>query len=313
MKYSSELIAFIEVARLGSFAEAARSLNLPTTTISRKMQLLETELGVRLFNRTTRSLSLSEVGERLLPRAKLVVDTVRELKDEATFHKANPVGTLHISAPATVFSLLAPLFSAFLGKYSSIKLEFDSSSRTKDLTAERADFALRLGPLNDSSLIAIPLSRLHYSLVAHEQLVAKQSRIEKPEDLLKWPCILNHNDGLMLPWRFTFRGESVDLSMDHCLLSDDLLVSLQMVIQGTGAAYLPTGLVQPYIDEGKLISLCEEWIPKGRELYLVYTDKQHLPSKSKEFIHFIKSKREEISMLLNANKQDESVELREGH
>ena len=299
MKYSNELIAFIEVARLGSFAEAARSLNLPTTTISRKIQLLESELDVRLFNRTTRSLSLSEVGERLLPRAKLVVDTVNELKEEATFHKANPIGTLHISAPATVFSLLAPLFSTFLAKYSSIKLEFDSSSRTKDLTAERADFALRLGPLNDSSLIALPISRLNYSLVAHKQLVEKQPIIKRPEDLLKWPSILNHNDGLILPWRFMFQGESIDLSMDHSLLSDDLLISVQMTLQGAGAAYLPTGLVQQYIDEGKLISLCEKWLPQGRELYLVYTDKQHLPSKSKEFINFIKRQREEITELLN--------------
>ncbi|CAM3192608.1 LysR family transcriptional regulator [Vibrio rarus] len=299
MKYSSELVVFIEVARLGSFAEAARSLNLPTTTISRKIQLLETELDVRLFNRTTRSLSLSEVGERLLPRAKLVVDTVRELKDEATFHKANPVGTLHISAPATVFYLLAPLFSAFSAKYSSIKLEFDSSSRTKDLTAERADFALRLGPLNDSSLIALPISRLNYSLVAHKQLVENQPLIKTPEDLLKWPSILNHNDGLILPWRFMVQGESIDLTMDHSLLLDDLLISVQMALQGAGVAYLPTGLVQQHIDEGKLISLCKEWIPQGRELYLVYPDKQHLPSKSKEFIHFIKSKGKEITVLLN--------------
>lgn len=299
MKYSSELIVFIEVARLGSFAEAARSLNLPTTTISRKVQLLESELGVRLFNRTTRSLSLSEVGERLLPRAKLVVDTVSELKEEATFHKANPVGTLHISAPATVFYLLAPLFSAFSAKYSSIKLEFDSSSRTKDLTAERADFALRLGPLNDSSLIALPISRLNYSLVAHQQLVEKQPLIKRPEDLLKWPSILNHNDGLILPWRFMFQGEFIELSMEHSLLSDDLLISVHMALQGAGAGYLPTGLVQQYIDEGKLVSLCEKWLPQGRELYLVYTDKQHLPSKSKEFIHFIKGKREEITELLN--------------
>ena len=96
-----------------------------------------------------------------------------------------------------------------------------------------------------------------------------------------------------------FQGESIDLTMDHSLLSDDLLISVQMALQGAGAAYLPTGLVQQHIDEGKLISLCEEWVPQGRELYLVYTDKQHLPSKSKEFIHFIKSKREEITVLLN--------------
>jgi len=298
MKYTSELVVFIEVARIGSFAEAARSLNLPTTTISRRVQLLETELGVRLFNRTTRSLSLSEAGERLLPRAKMVVDALSELKEEATFHKANPIGTLHISAPATVFYLLAPLFSEFLTTFSGIKLEFDSSSRSKDLTAERADFALRLGPLNDSSLIALPLSRLDYSLVASKQLVEKLPAMKAPAELLKWPCIINHNDGLIMPWRFIFKGEHIDLDMEHSLLSDDLLISAQMATQGAGVAYLPTGLVQQHIDEGKLVDLYKEWIPSGRDLYLVYTDKRHLPSKSKEFINFIKSNRQKIEILL---------------
>ncbi|KZM38656.1 hypothetical protein OA92_22975 [Marinomonas sp. SBI22] len=303
MKYTNELIAFIEVARLGSFAEAARSLNLPTTTISRKIQLLETELDVRLFNRTTRSLSLSEVGERLLPRARSVIDTVSELKEEATFHKANPVGTLNISAPATIFYLLSPLFSEFLTKFPSINLEFDSSSRTKDLTAERADFALRLGPLNDSSLIALPLSRLDYALVACKQLVDSFPATKKPTDFLKWPCIINHNDGLILPWRFTFEGEHIDLDMKHTLMCDDMFISVQMALQGAGIAYLPRGLVHQDIDQGRLLNLHRNWIPSGRDLYLVYTDKQHLSSKSKEFIRFIKNKRRDIGALLRGHSE----------
>lgn len=299
MKYTSELVVFIEVARLGSFAEAARSLNLPTTTISRKIQLLEAELDVRLFNRTTRSLSLSEVGERLLPKAKSVIDTFSELKEEASFHKANPVGTLHISAPATIFYLLAPLFSEFLKKYPSIKLEFDSSSRTKDLTAEQADFALRLGPLNDSSLIALPLSQLDYALVASKQLVDSIPTALKPTDFLRFPCIINHNDGLIVPWRFSFEGENIDLNMSHSLLSDDMLISVKMALDGAGVAYLPRGLVHYYIEQGKLLDLHKNWIPAGRELYLVYTDKKNLPSKSKEFIQFLKCKRRDIGTLLS--------------
>jgi len=302
MKYSEELTTFVEVARCGSFAEAARSLNLPTTTISRKIQQLESELGVRLFNRTTRSLSLTEVGERLLPKANMVMETIAEFKEEAVFHAASPVGTLYISAPSIIFQLLAPLFSEFLSLYPKIRLEIDSSSRIKDLTAQRADFAFRIGSLADSSLIAIPLTHSTYSLVASKALVEGRSTVTHPTELASWPTIRNHNDGLLLPWRLNYHGEPVDLESEYTVLSDDLSVSIQLVLNGVGLAYLPTAFVKKYVDSGELISLYDEWVAPGKEVHLIYTDKQHLPSKSKEFIRFVRNRRDTIKTLISGQK-----------
>ena len=282
MKYSEELSVFLEVARRGSFAEAARTLNLPTTTISRKVQQLEFELNVRLFNRTTRSLSLTEVGERLVPKAIMVVEMINELKGDAQSYASNPVGTLHISAPATIIKLLSPLFSEFLCMYPNIRLQIDSSSRIKDLTTERADFAFRLGPLADSSLIATRLSRLDYSLVGSKKLIDNQPDSTQPEDLASWPCIRNRSDGLLLPWRFSSGGNIFDLETDNTVISDDLLLSVQMVLDGIGLAYLPTGLVKKYVENDELISFYEDRIPSGRDLFLVYTNKEHLPFKSQK-------------------------------
>lgn len=301
MKYSEELTTFIEVARRGSFAEAARSLNLPTTTISRKIQQLESELDIRLFNRTTRSLSLTEVGERLLPKAEMVIETISELKEEAIYHAANPVGTLHISAPSMFFQVLSPLFAEFLSMYPKIRLEFDSSSRIKDLTAQRADFAFRVGTLVDSSLIAIPLAHSPYSLVASKELVDSQPDVTHPSELSTWPSIQNHNDGMFLPWRFIHKGESFDLESEFTVLSDDLSVTLQMALSGAGLVYLPFAFVKESVARGELVPLCEKWISPGKELNLVYTDKQHLPSKSKEFIKFIRSKRDVIRELISGD------------
>jgi len=294
MKYAEELTAFLEVARCGSFAEAARRLNLPTTTISRKIQLLESELDVRLFNRTTRSLSLTEVGERLIPKANAVLESMIELKGEVESHAGNPVGTLIITAPPTTCQFLSPFFAEFLKKYPSIRIEFDTSSRIRDLTALRADFAFRLGPLNDSSLIALPLAQVKYLLVGNQQLIDTNSSVAHPRDYANWPCIGNQIEGRLMTWRFTVAGVPVDVDPGYTVLSDDLLLSVRMATEGTGLAYLPIHLVKESIAQGRLTSLNDQWLPAGRELYLVYTDKAHLPSKSKCFIEFIRNNKKVI-------------------
>lgn len=298
MKYSEELSVFIEVARRGSFAAAARILNLPTTTISRKLQQLEYELDVKLFNRTTRSLSLTEVGERLLPKATMVVEMVEELKSEAEYHSVTPIGTLNISAPSRIFELFSPLFSEFMHKFPGIRFVIDSSSRYRDLTSTRADFAFRLGPLNDSSIFAIPLAKVRYLLVASRELIAKDGNISHPKELNSRSCIRNQIEGLLLPWRFNIDGELFELDSQYSVLSDDLSVSAQLAVNGAGFAYLPIELVKKYIDQGELISIGEDWLPASRDLYLVYSDKKNLPSKSRKFIEFVKSNRSVIEAVL---------------
>ncbi|MEO1596459.1 MAG: LysR family transcriptional regulator [Pseudomonadota bacterium] len=298
MKYSDELHAFLAVAHHKSFAEAARSLNLPTTTISRKIRSLESELGAKLFDRTTRSLALTEVAEQLLPKVELIVETFVELKEEADFHTGNPTGTLHITAPATKIQRLAPVFAEFLQAHPGVRFNFDCSSRNKDIVGQGYDFAFRFGPLTSSSLVAIPLSRMKYLLVGNQDVAKRLPAASHPADLAKLPCIRNQIDGLLLPWHFIYEGEPYSLDVESPILSDDLLVSRALAIHGVGLAYLPNSLVQESIDDGELASLYEEWLPPGRQLYLVCADKKRLPSKSSAFLEFIRSRRRIIQQLL---------------
>lgn len=298
MKYTEELAVFVEVARRGSFAEAARVLSLPTATVSRKMQLLELELDVKLFQRTTRSLALTEVGERLLPRAESVLETIAELKAEADLHIANPTGTLCLTMPPSVAQGLAPLFAEFLIQFPGIRIYFNCNNRNIDLTANRMDFAFRLGPLHDSSMIAMPLARIRHLLVGQSEFLAARPATRHPAEVLHWPCIRSQVDGLLLPWRFMENGQMFEVEPSNPVLSDDLLVSTQLAVRGVGLAYLPIGLVKKHLERGTLLSIHENWLPPGRELYLVYPDKQYLPSKARVFIEFIKQKQTEIMRML---------------
>ncbi|WP_338845017.1 LysR substrate-binding domain-containing protein [Massilia sp. W12] len=304
MKYTEELAVFLEVARRGSFAQAARALNLPTTTISRKVQLLEQELDVKLFQRTTRALTLTEAGARLLPRAQSVLETIAELKAEAELHLEKPVGVLNLTMPTSLAQGLAPLFAEFLLAYPNLRMHFHCNNRNLDLTTHRIDFAFRLGPLHDSCLIALPLARIRHLLVGQTQFVAARTPPAHPSEIAHWPCVRSHVDGLLGPWRFVENGNFFDVYPENPVLSDDLLLSRRLVLQGVGLGYLPLGLVQKHLARGMLVSLHEDWLPPGRELFLVYTDKQYLPFKSRVFLSFIKEKQAHIRKLLGDAEAD---------
>ncbi len=299
MNNSEGLILFLEVAKQKSFADAARKLNQSTTTISRKIQQLESELNARLFHRTTRSVSLTEVGERLLPKARLVIESMRELRNEVDQYSSMPSGTLHISAPSTILIRFASFFAEFTELYPSIRFNFESSSRYSNLTKNRFDFAFRVGPLSDSSLISLPIAKFRNVLVCKKELVNQKATIEHPSELVDWPCIRVHIDGLLIPWNFVSEDESFDLESKDDILSDDLPVAIELALEGLGVANLPISVVHKYIEAGKLVSILDNWMETERELHLVYSNRQYLPSKSKAFIDFIRSKRVELKEIMS--------------
>ncbi|WED23729.1 LysR family transcriptional regulator [Vibrio sp. JC009] len=289
MKEFEGLPIFAKVVELESFAEAARQLNLPTTTVSRKIQQLEAELGGKLLNRTTRSLSLTELGERILPKAMLIQDTLKELQTEAEEFSSEPVGKLTISAPrAFCQDLLAPLLARFRKRYPGIKIELDATNRIQDLTKSSMDFAFRIGELSDSSLIAFPLTRVDYELVASREWAEQHNRITHPKALIHYSTIRNHVEGYILPWHFSKGDESYLHQAEADLLSDDLYVSLMYARSGIGLGYLPVSLTKEYLQTGELVPLLPEWNKQAPTAYLVYPNRTHLPQKSKLFIEFIK-------------------------
>jgi DNA-binding transcriptional LysR family regulator len=287
MKNAEFLKLFLEVARRGSFVEAARHLNETTTTVSRKIRQLEAELGVLLLHRTTRSLALTEMGERLVPKAEAAIASIQELTDEVDQHAHVPTGTLNISAPATIFQDLAPLLAKFARQYPDIDFRFHSSGRYKDLVKSRLDFAFRIGPLSDSSIIARPIASVDYCLVARPECLIGRVMPRHPAELEDWPCIRTHIDDFIGPWNFSRNGETYNLESDGHILSDDLTFCIQMTLEGLGLALLPRKLVQPYLEDRTLIPLLEDWMPASRELYLVYQAKSYLPPKSRALIDFL--------------------------
>ncbi|QBF84031.1 LysR family transcriptional regulator [Shewanella maritima] len=292
MKEFDGLPLFAKVVELKSFAEAARQLQLPTTTVSRKIQQLEAELGGKLLNRTTRALSLTELGEQVLPKAMLIQDTIKELQTDAEAFANQPMGKLHISAPRSFCQhLLAPLLAEFRSLYPGIKLELEAANRIQDLTKSRVDFAFRIGELKDSSLIALPLTAVDYELTASKAYLDQNQAPKHPVDLIKHPSIRNHVDGYILPWQFSQANESYSHQADADLLSDDLDVSVTYTLANLGISYLPVSLTKRYLESGELITLLPNWDKLSPIAYLLYPNRKHLPQKAKLFIEFIKQRK----------------------
>jgi len=299
MKEISSLPLLAKVVELGSFAKAARELSVPTTTVSRKIQQLESDLGGKLLNRSTRSLSLTELGQQVLPKAQLIADTVAELYSEAEELSHQPKGTLTITAPrAFGQDILAPMLAEFQRRYPTIAINLASSNRFQDLTKQNIDFAFRLGPLHDSSMIALKLASVRYVLAASHDYLATSAEINQPRDLHQHILIRNHVDGYFLPWRFELQQESVEIGDTHGFVSDDFNTSQQLILNGAGIGYLPASLFRHAESKHKVSFLLEEWIPQQRTMLLVYQDRKHLPLKSQLFIDFIKEKLKDFSEML---------------
>lgn len=294
------LTLFARVVRCGSFAEAARQLNLPTTTLSRRIQQLEESLGGRLLNRSTRSLSLTELGERVLPRAQLIEDTLEELKQDAEQLQQEPSGTLHISAPRSMSQhLLSPLLGEFCRNYPTIGLDLDTSNRYQDMARSRLDFAFRVGPLTDSNLIARSLSPIHYVLVASPELLSRLGPLTHPEQLVHWPCMQAHVDGYLLPWSFSSNGQQLVPQLNAFIRCDDMITLARLASEGAGIAYLPVSLVREELMQGRLVSLLEPWLEQRKELFIVYPERRYMAQKSKLFLGFIMEQQSWLSENLN--------------
>lgn len=288
MKQIEALKVFVEVVRQGSFAEAARHLNQPTTTVSRKIKSLEDELGVLLLYRTTRSQSLTEAGEAVLPKAEAVLASLHELTDHAADKTHSPKGALSISGPATVLRYFSGEFAGFQRTYPDISLRFEGTGRYRNLIDDRIDFAFRVGPLADSSVVARRIRTMSNFVVASPSFLEGRSMPSHPMDLASWPCIRSHIAGFEAPWVFSSKNEgSLQVQPSGYIASDDLTLCLEMALEGMGLAYLSDHLVESHLEDQSLVRVTPgDWEPVSRDLFLVYQEKTYLPPKSRAFIEF---------------------------
>jgi DNA-binding transcriptional LysR family regulator len=275
---ADDLIAFIEVARELSFTRAAAKLGVSPSALSHSMRGLEERLGLRLLTRTTRSVTLTAAGDRLLqsigPRLDEIdaeLAALGELRDK-------PAGAIRITVDEHGFnSALWPALRKLLPKYPDIKVEVAIENGLTDIVAERFDAGVRLGGMVAKDMIAMPIGPdLRMVAVAAPAYLAGRALPRKPQDLTEHVCVnlrLSTRGGIYA-WEFEKRGREFRVRVDGQFMVNGIAPMLVATLDGCGVGYLPLDLVQPYLDKGKLVQLLSDWTPPFAGYHLYYPSRR---------------------------------------
>ncbi|HET7545972.1 MAG TPA: LysR family transcriptional regulator [Polyangiaceae bacterium] len=279
----NHVAVFVRVVELQSFTAAAKHLGLPKSSVSRTVTRLEDELGVRLLQRTTRRLHLTEAGQAYYERARVSLVGLEEAASAATNMGAEPRGTVRMSAPANMGSLnLGDIVARFVRKYPLVQIEISLSSRFVDLVAEGFDLALRAGKLSDSSLIARKIGVDSLGLFAAPSYLRRRGRPKTVADLASHDCVLFHASHGKSEWQLAGPRGVERVTVRGPLNTDEMGFVQQAVAAGVGIALLPTIGVRLAAAYRKLptpVRLLPEYSVMGNGLYIV-SPSSRLPSAS---------------------------------
>jgi len=251
------LEAFLSVATAANFSKAARTLDVAVSSVTRRIDGLEAELGAKLFNRSSRRLTLTDAGEALLPRARHILSEVAETKSAVLSLKADPQGVLTVTAPSSFGSRhIVPAAVSFLKRYPKIDIDLHVSNEVVDLSNERVDVAVRLGVMPDSDLLATKLAPQRRIAVASPGYLRQHGAPKHPEDLLQHQCLtLRSRPSRVGWWCFAGVNHGKPLAVRGPLRSDDIDSLLSATLQGLGITHLSSWLVGEDILAGRLVSL----------------------------------------------------------
>lgn len=288
-----ELLA--AVACHGSFRRAALEARLSPSSVTERIRALEDGVGVRLLNRTTRSVAPTEAGAALLARLRPALGEITEALDEAGRAGEVVTGTLRINAPPPATQLvLAPLVSRFLARHPRAGVEVTSESGFVDIVARGYDAGVRYGEDLARDMIAVRLSGpQRYLLVASPMLLERVGVPGKPADLLRMPCIRTQfSSGVMLPWEFERDGEVVTIRPEGPLVTTDAALALAAACDGVG--FYPTfeGWARPFVEAGRVVPVLSEWLPPFEGPFLYYPSRRHVPSVLRAFVEMVRERRD---------------------
>lgn len=284
----NDMVIFAKVVDSGSISGAAREIGQPKSTTSRRLKMLEEKLGVRLLQRTTRSLKLTELGALFYEHCKRVLKEAEEAERSVSSGQETPRGLLRITAPVeTGFTNLGILIAGFTKKYPEVRIELNLSNRFVDIIEEGYDLAIRAGTLNDSTLVAKLLGNSRMVVCASPAYLEEHGTPKTPGDLKNHRLAL-YSDTLQKP-TFSFSGPrgiaSVQLNPRHC--ANSLIVLRDMVKSGYGITLLPDTHIRTDVTEGRLVRLLEDWKLPQDGIYAVYPSPRHLTPKVRSFIDFL--------------------------
>lgn len=282
-----DLQAVLAIARSGSFRAAALELGLSTTAISNAVGKLERELAVRLFNRTTRSVSLTHAGRIFVAQVKPALEGIQKALDTARAQAETPTGTLRINAFATAArEIMAPLVLAFLQRYPQVHVDIVTEGRLVDIVAAGFDLALRSADLVPADAIALPLGQTRrIAVAASPDFLAGRTLPKVPQDLLSLPCVRGRlPDGALLRWRFQKGGEELQIVVDGPITLDEASLARIAVTRGLGIGYFMESDIQDDLAAGRLVRLLEDWTPPLPQLCLYYYNRRNPSAAFQAFV-----------------------------
>lgn len=287
----SDLDAFLAIVAHRSFRKAADERGLSPSTLSHMMRGLETTLGVRLLNRTTRSVAPTEAGERLASQLRPALSGLDRALETIEDFRGRPSGVLRINGgePAIRF-LVQTVVPEFLQRYPEIALDLVTDGRLTDIVAEGFDAGIRLGYAVPQDMIGVPFGgRARFIAVASPTYLQERGKPQAPDDLKTHACIrLRMPSGKLYRWEFERHGQEVVVDVPGVLTLDHLETMAEAAQNGLGIAYLPQLVAKPYLQRGALLPVLEDWCPWMDGLMLYYAGHRHVPPPLRAFIDMLK-------------------------
>lgn len=288
-----ELEAVVTVARRGGFRAAARELGMSSSALSHAVAALEARLGVRLFNRTTRSVSLSSAGERFVAEVTPALAAIRAAMEGADAQRDEPSGTLRLNTSlGAARMILAPLVLEYLRRYPKAKVDLVTEGALVDIVGQGFDAGVRLAEFVPADMIAVPINRTLRSLVVGSPAYFEgRERPCAPADLMTHECIrARMASGAIYHWEFERRGESLTVDPPGALILDESDLMLTAALAGQGLAILSEAAVAPHRAEGRLKAVLEDWTPPYPGLCLYYPGRRNMPASLRAFIALIRER-----------------------
>jgi DNA-binding transcriptional LysR family regulator len=283
------LAVFAKVMEAGSFSEAARRLKMPISTVSRRIAELEDQLGVRLIERSTRNLRLTELGAEVLEHAVRSVELSEAVENIVSNRLADVSGTLRLSSmPSVSDTLLTPLVTAFQASYPNVRVRALVTERMVDLIADGIDLAFRLGPLKDSRLIARRILTYRHRLVASPSYLNGREAPLKPRDLLNHRLLAFSYWKPENSWTFLHKSgrDQETLTFEPHLSMNDFSGLAPALVAGAGIGDLPPVVLPKLVEEGRLVEVMPDWRFGAHDLSLVHVANRHLSKPCRLFKEF---------------------------
>ena len=289
MDHFKQISTFVDVAAKGSLSAAARAEGIAPAMIGRRLDALEHRLGVKLLQRTTRKIALTDEGLAFLEDCQRILVDLEDAESAVSERSAKASGHLTVSAPAGFGRQhVAPLIPAFLAKHRDVAVTLNLNDRIVDLIGDGIDVAIRIAALSDSNLVGVKLADNRRVVVATPAYLKRHGKPQSLDALAKHNCLAMSSDGSQRGWTFRHNGKNLMLKVAGNMVCNDGEVLHDWAMAGKGLAWRSMWEVGAAIESGKLVTVLDEYAAPGNDIHAVFAQRRHLPLRIRAFVDFLR-------------------------